>query len=236
MATLRVVSYNVHACVGRDGRFRPDRIGDVLAQLDADIVGLQEVEDRMFLGEPVSRYLAERLDMQAYSGTTLRRGRSRYGNLLLTRSRATDLREHDLSVSGREPRGAIEARIPSQGRTLRTFVTHLGLRAIERSQQIGRLLSLFENSEDDATVLMADFNEWRPASALHRRLRQIFGRTQRPRTFPASRPVLPLDCVYAAPAAALRRVRAVRDGDTVAASDHLPVVADIDLDAVRIQR
>ena len=231
MAALRVVSYNVHACIGRDAHFRPDRIGDVLAALDADVVGIQELEDRVFLGHPVSQYLAERLGMHAYPGMTLRRGRNHYGNLLLTRTAATAIYEHDLSVSGCEPRGAIEAFIPFHGRQLRVIVTHLGLRALERGRQIGKLTDLLDGRDADVTVVAADFNEWRPASGLHRRLRQRFGRTPRPRSFPAARPVLPLDCIYTAPPACLDDVRAVRNGDTTTASDHLPVVAELDLDA-----
>lgn len=231
MAALRVVSYNVHACVGRDGHFRPDRIGDVLALLDADVVAIQELEDRVFLGHPVSRYLAERLGMHAYPGMTLRRGRNHYGNLLLTRAAATTVQEHDLSVSGREPRGAIEACIRSHGREIRAIVTHLGLRALERGRQIGKLMHLLDGRHADVTVLAADFNEWRPGSGLHRRLRQWFGATPRPRSFPSARPVLPLDCIYAAPSICLDSVRAVRDGDSAVASDHLPIVAELDLDA-----
>lgn len=230
MGSLRVVSYNVHACIGRDGHFRPDRIGDVLALLDADIVGIQELEERVFLGHPVSRYLADRLGMHAYPGMTLRRGRSHYGNLLLTRAAANAVREHDLSVSGREPRGAIEAFLTSHGRQVRVLVTHLGLRALERGRQIGRLVELLDGGRADVTVLAADVNEWLPGSGLHRKLRRRFGPTPRPRSFPAARPVLPLDCIYAAPADCMRSLRAVRNGDTVVASDHLPIVADLDLD------
>ena len=44
--TLSVASYNVHKCVGTDGAFDPDRILNVVLELDADIVALQEADER----------------------------------------------------------------------------------------------------------------------------------------------------------------------------------------------
>ena len=107
---IRIVSYNVHACIGSDGRFEPARIADVLHALRPDFVALQEIEDRAYRGDTVSEFLATSLGMAAHHGSTLRRGDSPYGNLLLARQPADDVHTHDLSVPGGEPRGAIEAR------------------------------------------------------------------------------------------------------------------------------
>jgi len=41
-----VASFNIHACVGRDRRRDVDRIAEVIRELNADIVGLQEVDSR----------------------------------------------------------------------------------------------------------------------------------------------------------------------------------------------
>jgi endonuclease/exonuclease/phosphatase family metal-dependent hydrolase len=134
---VRIVSYNVHACIGRDRRFAPERIAGLLQELEADFVALQEVEDRPWGDGTVSDYLAECLDMHPHRGATLYRGDARYGNLLLAREPAVAHRLHDLSVGPREPRGAIEADFLVAGRKLRLFVTHLGLRGGERKRQSG---------------------------------------------------------------------------------------------------
>ena len=40
---FRVATYNTHKCRGMDGRIRPARVAEVLAELDADVIALQEV-------------------------------------------------------------------------------------------------------------------------------------------------------------------------------------------------
>lgn len=225
--TVRIVSYNVHACIGRDRRFAPDRIAAVLESLDADFVALQEVEDRRYRGRTVTRYLADRLGMHAHRGATLYRGDARYGNLLLAREAAVTHRLHDLSVDSREPRGAIEADFLVGDRTLRIFVTHLGLSAGERRRQLVRLLPELDRDDADVRVLAGDLNEWRPAAGASRLLKRALGATPRPRTFPAPAPVLALDRFYVAPAAAVAGVQAVRTPAARQASDHLPLVAEL---------
>src|SRR4051794_2539698 len=104
-ANIRVASYNVHGGVGTDGIFRPDRVARVVAELGADVVGLQEVR----LG-PGSFEMLETLvrltGMQTISGPTLIRPvQGEYGNALLTRHKVVSVRQLDLRVTGREPRG-----------------------------------------------------------------------------------------------------------------------------------
>ncbi|WP_405242166.1 endonuclease/exonuclease/phosphatase family protein [Lentisalinibacter salinarum] len=224
---VRIVSYNVHACIGRDRRFMPDRIAAVLEELDADFVALQEVEDRPYRGMTVTEYLADRLGMHAHRGATLYRGDAHYGNLLLAREAAVAHRLHDISVGSREPRGAIEADFEAGGRTLKIFVTHLGLRAGERRRQIRRLLPALDRGEADVQVLAGDINEWRPGAAASRLLTRSLGPVPLPRTFPAGAPLFALDRLYVTPRDVVVRVDAVRTRDARQASDHLPLVADL---------
>lgn len=228
---LRVVSYNIHACVGRDGRFAPPRILQVLEALDADIIGLQEVEDRRIHGETVTDYLAAGLSMYASPGPTLNRGEDAYGNLLLTRTAPTDIERFDLSVGRREPRGAISARLDVGGHRINAIVTHFGLAMGERKRQLAALLEATSGSKSELNILMADFNEWRPANGLHRRLRKHFEPCRALRTFPAHAPLLALDRIYVAPHGHIERVHVDRSGIVRVASDHLPLVADLALDA-----
>lgn len=227
--SLRVVSYNVHACIGRDRRFLPNRIADVLDPLNADFIALQEIRDHPFEGSTVSDFLAHRLQMHAYRGPTLTRGDSPYGNLLLSRAPALRCRPHDLSIAGREPRGAIEADFQIRGKRLRIFITHFGLTANERNRQVRMLMPALDRDDTDICILAGDINEWRPAARTLRALRHVFGTSPAPRSFPAQRPVFALDRIYVAPRELLNDIRVVRSAPARIASDHLPLLGEIDI-------
>lgn len=227
---IRIVSYNVHACVGGDGHFNPERIADVLESLQADLVALQEVEDRPYEQSTVSDYLASRLAMQPHRGPTLKRGNAPYGNLLLSRVQPETLRLHDLSVAGPEPRGAIDAAFGLDGARLRVVATHLGLKARERRWQASRLLDLLQSMEADVTVLAGDINEWRPRSAAMRDLAGGFDTHSKAKTFPATAPLLALDRIFVTPLAAATQIHVDKSRAARRASDHLPLVCDLDVE------
>jgi len=228
---LRIVSYNVHACIGRDGAFAPERTAEVLAHLDADFVALQEVEDRSYRGMPVSAFLAAELGMHAYRGPTLGRNDADYGNLLLAKLAADDVRMHDLSVTRREPRGAIETLHTVGKARVSLTVTHLGLSGAERRRQLTQLLEHLDHLDAELRVLAGDLNEWRPISTVHRQLVHRFGPPPPVRTFPSSRPLLALDRIYVAPREAVKDLRAERSAAARIASDHLPIVCDVQIPA-----
>ena len=228
MRPLRVVSYNVHGCIGTDGLFSPRRIADVLAVLDADFIALQEVEDSEYDGKTVSEFLAESLKLFDAGRTTHKRAGVDYGNLLLSRVPPLRTTSHDLAFTQREPRGAIEAEFDIHGRILRLLATHFGLSMRERSAQFKTILHRLQKSDADLTVLCADFNEWLPFSRIHRGLRRLLGAAPAVRTFPSRPAVLSLDRIYASPVTALVSIKAISTADTRKASDHLPVVADFD--------
>lgn len=231
MKRLRIVSYNVHACIGRDGAFAPERIAEVLTHLDADFVALQEVEDRSYGGSSVSDFLAAELGMHAYRGPTLARDDADYGNLLLAKLAADNVRMHDLSVAGREPRGAIETLHTVGQIRLSLTVTHLGLSGAERRRQLKQLLRHLDSLDVDVRILAGDLNEWRPISAAHRQLVHRFGPPPRVPSFPSNRPLLALDRVYVSPREIVTALRAERSAAARIASDHLPVICDVQLPA-----
>lgn len=226
---MRFVTWNVHACVGTDGVFAPPRIRRVLGELNADFIGIQELEDRDFQGETVSAYLARRLGMHAYRGATLKRGDDHYGNLLLSRHRAVRLQTHEISVPGREPRGIVEARYDIGGRRVRVMVTHFGLRAGERRRQASQLAVVARRQPADIDVLMGDFNEWRPASYTVRTLKRLYANVIRHRSWPTRRPLLFLDGICLSPPGIDFTARAVRNAAARQASDHLPLICDVRL-------
>jgi endonuclease/exonuclease/phosphatase family metal-dependent hydrolase len=221
---LVVVTYNVHRCLGRDGRHDPDRIAGVLHEIAADLVGLQEVSARPPAGGGIDQldHLARAMGLYAVAGPTLRLHRGQCGNGLLSRWPIRDVRRLDLTVPGREPRGAIDADLDLEGRPLRCLVTHLGLRGGERRQQLRRLLPALAQAVEVPTVLLGDLNEWfEPA----RRLRRLLGdfASVAVRTFPAGRPVLALDRIIVRPPSALGLVAAHATPLARVASDHLPL-------------
>ena len=136
------VSYNIYQCVGLDGRSDVARIARVLGGLNAQLIGLQEVGTDIEDGRKSSpmEYLARTTGLQAIAGPTIERQTGPFGNVLLTSWHVLDSRLLDLSVPGREPRGAIDADLMIEGRRVRVIVTHLGLRAAERRYQVRRIL------------------------------------------------------------------------------------------------
>jgi endonuclease/exonuclease/phosphatase family metal-dependent hydrolase len=228
---FRVVSYNIHECVGLDGTRDPARIATVLREIDADIIGLQEVDARpgATMASMQMQYLAAALGHHAIAGPTLQRFGGEYGNALLTRRPVLDVRHVDLTVYRREPRAALDVDVDIDGAAVRVVVTHLGLTPGERRIQVRRLLDSLGDTRSDLIVLCGDINEWfavgRPLRWLHARL----GRTAGLATFPAAFPVFALDRIWVHPRTALITMTPHASPAARQASDHLPLMADIRL-------
>jgi endonuclease/exonuclease/phosphatase family metal-dependent hydrolase len=232
-SSLRVATYNVHECVGTDRRQDPDRIATVVEELDADIVALQEFT------YPASVALETRVPVvftaldryQCALGPTRQTGRREcFGNALFTRHPIVDVHRIDLSMERREPRGALAATIDVGGASVHVLAAHLGLRIRERRFQVRQILKYLDSVRHTLFVVLGDFNDWLPGRSVVRVLDQRMGPPPRPASFPANRPVLPLDRIWVHPARALRRIVAHRTPLARLASDHLPVIAEIDAD------
>jgi endonuclease/exonuclease/phosphatase family metal-dependent hydrolase len=237
-ATLRVATYNVHGCIGTDKRHDPERVAAVVGELDADIVALQEFT----YAAGVAIETREPVELVALNGYQCALGPTReiatrcFGNALLTRHPIVDVHRLDLSLDGREPRGALAATVDVAGTPVHLLATHLGLRVRERRFQVAQVLAYLDSVRHSIVVVLGDFNDWVPGRSVSHALDRRLGRARRLRSFPSARPIVSLDRIWTHPAAALQRVFVHTSALARRASDHLPVVADIDLAQAQVAR
>lgn len=226
--TFAAASYNIHQAIGADGRRDRHRIVRVLRQLEADVIGLQEVDTRP-AGQEIFQldYLARETGLKAIAGPTMRRRDSDYGNVLLTRHRILDVRSIDLSVPRREPRAAMDVDLEIGGIAVRVIVTHLGLSGRERRRQISTLAEVVSRRRDRLLVVLSDANEWHPYGRSLRCMARHFGKSAGLRTFPSWLPLFALDRIWVWPEAALVETNVHRQAPARSASDHLPIKATI---------
>ncbi|HEY1611557.1 MAG TPA: endonuclease/exonuclease/phosphatase family protein [Paraburkholderia sp.] len=226
---LRIATWNIHGAVGTDRLRSAQRIADVVAELNADIVALQEVPlggHDVKMAPDVLAVLREAGNWLAVAGPTLDTPARRFGNAVLTRWPVRSSRALDLSFGSREPRGALDVDIDVNGETLRVVATHLGLRARERRAQIARLLRAFDRP-DLPVMLAGDINEWFVWGRALRMLVSHFRAAPAPRTFPSRFPVFSLDRIWIHPGERLVGVQVHCSGLARVASDHLPLIAEV---------
>ncbi|WBU57789.1 endonuclease/exonuclease/phosphatase family protein [Paracoccus sediminicola] len=224
---LRVASYNLHKCRGLTGPHAPERNLQVIAELDPDIITLQEVDFRLGARpEALPRDMIEEMTglVPVQMRTTGETSLGWHGQAVLLRPElASEAVMRRLPLPGIEPRGALALRVA--GLTL--IGVHLGLARSSRRQQLARLASKAARLAGDAVLLMGDFNEWRDDRGLES-LGSLRVLTPGP-SYPAPMPRLRLDRI-----ALSRRIELLDSGvaDTELArqaSDHLPIWAEIRL-------
>lgn len=226
---VRVATWNIHRGVGRDGQTDIERIAMVLQEIDADIIGLQEVGFWSGEHRNVLEHFAQVTGATPIEGITLENELGHYGNAVLTRLPVSSMQQHDFSFSGREPRGAIELRLELADTRIRFVSTHLGLRPGERRYQVQCLLQLFEQECCALDILLGDLNEWFLYGRPLRRLHRCFGAQPAPPTFPSGRPIFALDRLWTRPQWAVKALRVHTSPLARVASDHLPLLADLEL-------
>jgi endonuclease/exonuclease/phosphatase family metal-dependent hydrolase len=226
---LRVATYNVHACIGTDGRHDPDRVAGVISELDADVIALQEFSYPASVALDTRRPVVfTSLDRYECVLGPARQNVTRcFGNALLTRHPVVEVHRINLSMDRREPRGALAATIDVGGAELHVLAAHLGLRVRERQFQIRQILDYLDTVRNATYVVLGDFNDWLPGRTVVHLLDRRLGRPAAPASFPSFWPVLPLDRIWVHPVTALTRLAAHVSAASRRASDHLPVVAEI---------
>ncbi|HXA49656.1 MAG TPA: endonuclease/exonuclease/phosphatase family protein [Candidatus Acidoferrum sp.] len=227
---LRVVTYNVHKCRGMDGRISASRIIEVLREVSADVIALQEVMG--YQAEAVSTELA----MPFVFGENRRHEKHAYGNVVLSRLSIQEWRNYDLSVEGREQRGCLRAdlAINGTGELLRIFNVHLGTSFGERRHQGRKLLGaglLKGLALQHPRIVLGDFNEWTSGLATQLLREHLKSAEFRSRSYPGFMPVLHLDHIYYDESLRLEKLTLHRTRKALVASDHLPLFGDFDVAA-----
>jgi endonuclease/exonuclease/phosphatase family metal-dependent hydrolase len=227
--TLRVASYNIHACRGLDRRQDVGRIAAVLREIDADVVGLQEVESRHGRSPAdQAEALAAALGMHCVEGPLLRGERGWYGNALLSRRPIRAVRLVLFESCGREARGAIVADLDGPaGARWRILTTHLDLHSGRRRRQFEHVLDEILPAHVTPTVVIGDFNEWWPFNGGLELLRSHAELPEVPPTFPSRWPLLALDRMALSACRTHGPLRRHLTPLSRVASDHLPIFADV---------
>jgi endonuclease/exonuclease/phosphatase family metal-dependent hydrolase/glycosyltransferase involved in cell wall biosynthesis len=239
---LRVLTYNVHSCIGTDGKLSPKRIARVIAQCEPDVVALQELDVGRRRTEYVHQadVIAAELQMAHHFHPAYQVESEQYGNAVLSRFplrmvRAARLPGPDQN-GNREPRSALWVCVDVNGQPWQLLNVHLGLSARERESQVETLLGdqwICDPRFRERQLLCGDLNTV-PGSRAHRLLSAGLRDAQRrlsirrlPRTFPSQFPLLRLDHVFVGPEVEVVRAEVRSSQLARVASDHLPLLVEV---------
>lgn len=239
-----VMTYNVHSAIGMDGKVSPLRIAEVIAHYDPDIVALQELDAGLVRTDMIDQahLIAKSLEMSYHFHSSIQVEEGEYGNAILSRFplhliKAGALPTHPVNKN-LERRGAVWAEVALPGVDIQVIATHLGLNRRERMCQAEALVGPEWLGHPDChapVVLCGDFNAL-PGSPVYNRLTGVLddahchnkGRHIRG-TWPVKFPMVRIDYLFITPDLRVRRISAPRTPLTMVASDHLPLVAAMEL-------
>ena len=226
---IKVASYNIRKCIGTDRQRRPDRILSVLAEIDADIVCLQEADRRV--GARLSAIPFELIAQTPYRAVPYEirpGGMGWHGNAILVRRDIEIVAHRPLDLPTLEPRGAVMTELAIGALRLRVVGMHLDLSGLWRRKQARSIIAHVEACQHPMpTVLMGDLNEWSIAGGCLRDFSAHFGFAVTGPSFHARRPIARLDRIMATPDLAVLDAGTHHSPQAKWASDHLPIWATI---------
>jgi endonuclease/exonuclease/phosphatase family metal-dependent hydrolase len=240
LQTFRVVTYNVHSCIGLDGKLSPQRIARVIAQCDPDVVALQELDvgRRRTQGRDQAEEIARELNMTSQFFPTIKLAEEQYGDAILSRFPMRLVRSDLLPGAASplvEPRGALWVAVTVGESEVQVLNTHLGLSARERLEQVTALLGSDWLGHPDCReplIFCGDMNfgpRSKPYRMLAQRLRDVqLEQTGRPSgTFPSRRPLVRIDHIFVQGPFRVLAAGSVHTRLAVRSSDHLPLMAEL---------
>jgi endonuclease/exonuclease/phosphatase family metal-dependent hydrolase len=239
---FRVATYNVHGCVGMDRQRSERRIAEVIAELEVDVIGLQELDLSRARSSGVDQagVIAGELGWHGHFHAAMRSGEEHYGHAILSRYplkvRRTACLPGIAPFFCRETRAAIGIDVAMDFGPLHVINTHFGLGRRERLLQ-AELLASADWIEAEAgvlpLVLLGDLNSL-PGSPPHRILtrrlrdvRRLVRPARRLRTFPTSLPAFAVDHIFVNAALQPMSLTVHRTPLARLASDHFPLVAEL---------
>jgi len=231
---LRIATYNIHRSRGMDRRVWPARIADVLREIEADVIALQEVVGAGPSGSGQAEEIGAALGM-GWVMAPVRHLRSHlFGNVVMSRYPILHQAQYDLSWRTCEPRGCQRADLDlGDGRVLHMYNVHLGTAVLERRYQAPRLAAfVHDHRVTGPKIILGDFNEWmrglatQTLSSLFKSI-DIQSHLRRRRTYPGFFPLLHLDHIYYEGQVEVRSLELPRTRRALMASDHLPLVANL---------
>ena len=234
---MRIATYNIHKCVGVDRKYSPERIVQVLREIDADVIGLQEVlcHSHLHKRDHQADFIAKALGFEFVLGKNRQIKGADYGNAILSRFPILSSRNFDITVSQYEPRGCMRTELEvSPGRTIQFVNLHMGTSFFERRKQVHKILAghvLERPHVAGGRIIVGDFNEW-TSGLTTRMFRSRFNYVDpklhlgTSRSFPGYMPLLHLDHIYYDGNLELEAASLHRSETALVASDHLPIFAD----------
>lgn len=233
---LVIASYNIHKCVGTDRKRDPNRIVDVIGEINPDVIALQEVDTRF--GERKGLLHLERLEHECglvpvpLSKPSAAHGW--HGNIVLYRKGLVS-HVHEINLPGLEPRGALVTEIDfDDEKGVRIIAAHFGLLRRSREQQARAIVDHLKRNRERPTLVLGDLNEWRigAKSALHGFSPAFGPLPPSAPSFPSRLPFLALDRIISNRPGLISEVVAHETPLSRVASDHLPVMTTLSYDAV----
>lgn len=241
ISAIRIATYNVHKCRGLDRRTSPQRIAEVIHELDADVVAIQEILNVKHGPAKFDQAHSIHKNLEQYEwrfGENRKLQGGPYGNMTLSRLPIQFCRNYDLTWRRRERRGCLRTDVLTPcGRVLHIFNVHLGTSFFERRHQGRKLLSSEVLSGRDCCgprVVVGDFNEW-TRGLVSRSMADAFESInlrsfmRYTRTYPGVLPLLHLDHFYYDKQLLLKSFCLHRSRTALIASDHLPLVAEFQI-------
>ncbi len=227
---LKVASYNMRKGIGTDRRRNPERILDVLREIDADVIALQEADRRFGARTGVlgAHLLAEHSDWQAVSVGPRAASMGWHGNALLVRKSAQILDCEAIHLPALEPRGAVMVDVRTAAGVVRVVGMHLDLSGLWRRRQAAAILAHVDScSVRHPTVLMGDLNEWTAASGCLRDFARDYAFAATGPSFHARRPIGRLDRIMVSREWRVANCGVHASATARKASDHLPIWAEL---------
>lgn len=238
---VKVMSYNIHHAEGVDGVLDLERIAGIIEDAEADIIGLQEVDnhwsDRSDFQDQ-AKMLAERLGMFYVYAANLDRDplnegehRRQYGTAILSKYPILNSKNYPLTKIGNtEQRGLLEATINVKGNHVHFYNTHLALTSAERTVQIQEIIDIAGESKGPK-VILGDLNATPESSEMQPMFTNyldVFAETPEAYTYPATKPSKRIDYIFTSD-----DIKTVEtDVINTLASDHLPLTATIELERI----